>query len=421
MQQAAGAAGAALFVAIMSAQSATQMAGGAEAVEALASGIRAAFVVGASISVLAFAAAFFVQRPPMQDGGWSGGHLYPDGGSRSARRAFPGFLGGQVALALLAAGHEVRGSVRDPGKAARVRAALTAAGADVSRLDFVTLDLLDDAGWDAAMDGVRYVQHTASPFVTRMPADRMAAGAAGGRGHAPGHRGGVAARRGTGGRDLVGGGHRLLGMAGRIAGRTPPRTGPISMGPASTPILNSSSCVREREARALMAAAGRTGDLVTINPGVIFGPLLDDDPGTSVEPSETAPRRRPAGGGADRADRRRCARRGGGACGGDDDTGRGRAAHPDGQWQLFAAADGADFGRGTAGASGKDAALRGARLDGAAGGPCRPRHSRGIEGELGVVKRLDGGAGAALLGRPLIAAEEAIAASARSLVARGLA
>jgi hypothetical protein len=24
--------------------------------------------------VLAFAAAFFVQRPPMQDGGWSGGH-----------------------------------------------------------------------------------------------------------------------------------------------------------------------------------------------------------------------------------------------------------------------------------------------------------------------------------------------------------
>jgi DHA2 family lincomycin resistance protein-like MFS transporter len=74
VQQVAGAAGVALFVAIMSAQSATQMAGGAEAVEALASGIRAAFVVGASISVLAFAAAFFVQRPPMQDGGWSGGH-----------------------------------------------------------------------------------------------------------------------------------------------------------------------------------------------------------------------------------------------------------------------------------------------------------------------------------------------------------
>ena len=31
-----------------------------------------------------------------------------------------------------------------------------------------------------------------------------------------------------------------------------------------------------------MDAAGRHDDLATINPGAIFGPLLDDDPGTSV-------------------------------------------------------------------------------------------------------------------------------------------
>src|SRR5690606_29051079 len=58
-------------------------------------------------------------------------------------------------------------------RADKVRATLARAGADVSRLDFVALDLLADSGWDAAMDGVRYLQHTASPFVTVMPVDKM--------------------------------------------------------------------------------------------------------------------------------------------------------------------------------------------------------------------------------------------------------
>ena len=32
---------------------------------------------------------------------------------------------------------------------------------------------MSDKGWAEAMDGVRYVQHVASPFVTSMPADKM--------------------------------------------------------------------------------------------------------------------------------------------------------------------------------------------------------------------------------------------------------
>ena len=50
-----------------------------------------------------------------------------------------GFLGGHVATALLAAGYQVRGSVRNLAKADKVRDALTKAGADVSRLEFVAL------------------------------------------------------------------------------------------------------------------------------------------------------------------------------------------------------------------------------------------------------------------------------------------
>lgn len=83
-----------------------------------------------------------------------------------------GFLGGHIALALLDAGFSVRGSVRNLDKADKVRATLGRAGADVSRLEFVPLDLGSDQGWREAMVGMRYLQHTASPFVLTMPKDR---------------------------------------------------------------------------------------------------------------------------------------------------------------------------------------------------------------------------------------------------------
>src|SRR6218665_2475544 len=66
IQQVAGAAGVALFVAIMSAQTAALVASGTPEIEALADGIRIAFIVGASISLLAFFASFFVRKPPAQ-------------------------------------------------------------------------------------------------------------------------------------------------------------------------------------------------------------------------------------------------------------------------------------------------------------------------------------------------------------------
>ncbi|RYE50606.1 MAG: NAD-dependent epimerase/dehydratase family protein [Rhizobiaceae bacterium] len=84
-----------------------------------------------------------------------------------------GFLGGHVALQLLNSGYTVRGSVRNLSRADKVRDTLLRHGADVSRLEFVALDLMRDAGWDEAMEGVRYLQHTASPFLIQIPKDKM--------------------------------------------------------------------------------------------------------------------------------------------------------------------------------------------------------------------------------------------------------
>jgi DHA2 family lincomycin resistance protein-like MFS transporter len=66
LQQVSGAAGVALFVALMSAQTARLATNGVAPVEALAGGARAAFLCGAVISLIAVVCAFFVRKPPAQ-------------------------------------------------------------------------------------------------------------------------------------------------------------------------------------------------------------------------------------------------------------------------------------------------------------------------------------------------------------------
>jgi len=72
VQQLAGAAGIALFIALMTIRTAALAAEGIDPVEALAAGIRLAFLVGATISLFAIVAAFFIRKP--EGGPAHGGH-----------------------------------------------------------------------------------------------------------------------------------------------------------------------------------------------------------------------------------------------------------------------------------------------------------------------------------------------------------
>ena len=60
--------------------------------------------------------------------------------------------------ALHAAGYRVRGTVRDPARASHLEALCPG-------IELVAADLESDAGWDAACAGCVYVLHLASPFV----------------------------------------------------------------------------------------------------------------------------------------------------------------------------------------------------------------------------------------------------------------
>lgn len=84
-----------------------------------------------------------------------------------------GFVGAHCTAALLAAGYDVRATVRSPARSAGVRAQLEAAGLEDpgDRLEFAIADLTADEGWVQAAEGCRYVLHVASPFPTRQPKD----------------------------------------------------------------------------------------------------------------------------------------------------------------------------------------------------------------------------------------------------------
>ena len=81
-----------------------------------------------------------------------------------------GFVGSHSILQLLAAGHQVRATVRNLAREADIRAMLKQAGAEPGdRLSFVAADLESDAGWPQAVAGCDYVLHVASPFPSGAP------------------------------------------------------------------------------------------------------------------------------------------------------------------------------------------------------------------------------------------------------------
>src|SRR5882672_8624204 len=83
-----------------------------------------------------------------------------------------GFVGVHTILQLLAAGHEVRTTVRRPDRGKDVVAMLRQGGASsFERLSFFTADLVQDTGWREAVAGCDYVLHVASPLLTNLPKD----------------------------------------------------------------------------------------------------------------------------------------------------------------------------------------------------------------------------------------------------------
>jgi nucleoside-diphosphate-sugar epimerase len=81
-----------------------------------------------------------------------------------------GFIGSHCIVQLLAVGHQVRTTVRSLNREGEVRALLKEGGAEPGdRLSFLAADLEKDAGWPQAVAGCDYVLHVASPLPPSVP------------------------------------------------------------------------------------------------------------------------------------------------------------------------------------------------------------------------------------------------------------
>lgn len=190
-----------------------------------------------------------------------------------------GFLAGHCILALLAAGHQVRTTLRSPNREAGLRGALAAAGVDAGeRLTVVTADLTVDAGWADAVAGCRHVLHVASPLSSAAPKheDELIRPAREGtlRVLRAAHAAGVERVVLTSSFAAIGYGKRLTRPYAESDW-----TDASAPGLAAYP---KSKTLAERAAWEFVDGQGRGLELAVVNPVGIFGPLLGPDLSASI-------------------------------------------------------------------------------------------------------------------------------------------
>lgn len=192
-----------------------------------------------------------------------------------------GFIAKHVALELLAAGYNVRGTVRSPAAADSVRATLALHGADLERLSFVVASLEHERGWANAVAGCEFIQHVASPFPIKAPDDRESLVPAAREGTLRILRHGLNA-----GVSRIVATSSMVAMmyradrAAEIIVRENDWSDPEWPG-LSAYIVSKTRA--ERAAWEFLRAAAAESKLCTVNPGFVLGPLLDTRLGTSLE------------------------------------------------------------------------------------------------------------------------------------------
>lgn len=196
-----------------------------------------------------------------------------------------GYIGKHVALELLRQGYTVRATVRSAAKFEEVQLAVAAhlGGSPelANRLQSVTLDLTRDEGWQAALVGCDVLLHTASPFTV----------ARGGnpeiliRPAVDGTLRALRAAHSAGIRRVI-----VTSSVAAIYGHRLP-TGVTQFDETmwtdvtsaiGRDAYTSSKTLAELAAWSFVGEHAPALQLTTINPGVVFGPPLDEHYGTSV-------------------------------------------------------------------------------------------------------------------------------------------
>ncbi|MGO4385421.1 SDR family oxidoreductase [Specibacter sp. RAF43] len=191
-----------------------------------------------------------------------------------------GFVGAHCIARLLTDGYRVRTTIRSWDREADVRAQLHEAHVDPGdALSFAVANLMDDAGWPAAVAGATYVLHTASPFPAVMPKDENDL-------IVPARDGALrvlrAARRAGVKRVVMTSSFAAVGYGGHLLSR-PYTEEDWTYPTAEVSAYVKSKTIAERAAWDFMAREGGSLELAVINPVAILGPVLGPKLSSSVD------------------------------------------------------------------------------------------------------------------------------------------
>lgn len=188
-----------------------------------------------------------------------------------------GYIAGFLIRQLIENGWTVHTTVRSLKREPEVRGWL---GVDNDKLHFFAADLENDAGWAEAMAGCSHVAHVASPFPLSVPKDPDEL-------ITPAREGALRALRFakaagvkrfvlTSSMAAIAYGH------GKDSGIYDESDWTNLDNPEVMPYPRSKT-VAERAARDWVAAEGGDMEFASVNPAAVFGPLLSDDLSTSIE------------------------------------------------------------------------------------------------------------------------------------------
>ena len=191
-----------------------------------------------------------------------------------------GFIGSHAILQALAAGLDVRSSVRNLRREGELRALLRANGAHADApLRFFAADLTGDAGWAEAVAGCDYVLHIASPFPAGIPKheDELIVPARDGALRV------LRAARDAGVKRVV-----LTSSFAAIGYGHPQQQAPFDETTwtnldGSIAAYTKSKTLAERAAWDFIAREGGGLELSVVNPVGVFGPVLGADYATSIQ------------------------------------------------------------------------------------------------------------------------------------------
>jgi len=190
-----------------------------------------------------------------------------------------GFIGCHCILQLLAAGYEVRTTVRNLNRETEVRAMLKVGGAEPGdRLSFIAADLEKDDGWPEAVTGCEYVLHVASPLPASVPKheDELIV---------PAREGALrvlrAARDAGVKRVVLTSSFAAIGYGHEVQETPFNETNWTNLNGDAVAYVKSKA-LAERAAWDFIANEGGNLELAVINPVGVFGPVLGPDYSTSI-------------------------------------------------------------------------------------------------------------------------------------------